>query len=175
MHRLLGSVESAFYRLLIVRRKGRGSLKESRNSMYPLSAETSDDSKPAKNWIQRLLSGQQRRAERLRLPPLVAYYWDGSAPIAHRIGDISESGIYLLTHERWYPRTLVMLTLDSSDDSEESIIVQAMVIRSDNDGVGLAFVPPEIYNSHRGQHLSANGADKATLHRYLRRLRISHA
>ena len=61
--------------------------------------------------------------------------------------DISPSGLYLLTEGRWYPGTMVMLTLQKNGEivagSEQSIAVEAKVIRSGDDGVGLAFVLPE--------------------------------
>ena len=144
--------------------------------MHSLSATPSDEIKPMKGWIQRLLSAQKRRADRLESPQVAAYFWDGGAPRAHSIRDISESGMYLVTEERWYPRTLVMMTLQDEDwplenGARESITVQTMVVRSGDDGVGLAFVPPEDANSRRGKGVLANGADRATLQRFIRRLR----
>jgi hypothetical protein len=140
--------------------------------MYSVSAETSAGLKPARTWIQRLLSGKRWRAHRQRRPPLTAFSWNGAAPAKHCIRDISESGLYLLTSERWYPRTLIMMTLQREDASEiasrKSITVQAMVIRSDSDGVAFAFVPPEVYNLRRGHQPFATGADRATLQEFLR-------
>ena len=52
---------------------------------------------------------------------LAAYYWTGAAPAAHNIKDISSSGLYVVTEERWYPGTLVMMTLQKTSDGEESV------------------------------------------------------
>ncbi len=46
----------------------------------------------------------RRRGERLPVPGLVAYYWTGGAPQAYQLGNVSGSGLYLLTEERWLPR-----------------------------------------------------------------------
>src|SRR5271154_4199701 len=102
--------------------------------------------KAEKNWLGRLLSPShdRRGAERRGAPSLVAYYWDGAAPTAHPISDISGNGFYLLTQDRWYPGTMVTMTLQRVDEAgsrpaERSLSVQAKVIRSGVDGVGFGF------------------------------------
>jgi PilZ domain len=105
-----------------------------------------DDMAPLKGWFKSR-SQERRKAERQDGPEVVAHYWDGAAPAAHSIRNISTSGLYILTEQRWYPGTLVMLTLQKKDsvgeDAERSITVQSKVVRSGPDGVGLAFVPAE--------------------------------
>jgi hypothetical protein len=124
-----------------------------------------------------LLSGQRWRAGRLGQPPLAAYCWNGASPIHYRVRDISETGFYLITKERWCARTMLMLTLQSGNypdrGAKESIMVQAMVIRCGPDGVGLAFVPSDVFDCRRGDCILAHGADKATLQMFLRRLRAA--
>jgi PilZ domain len=153
-----------------------------------LSLEASIDTDQVKTWIQKLKAGQhwlcgqanakKWRAERLPGPRLVAYFWNGGNPVAHSIRDISESGLYLETKERWYPQTLVMITLQSeepgAEESEQSIVVQSKVVRSDSDGVGLAFVPADIDKSRQKQGSLPNGADRATLVTFIRRLWAKH-
>lgn len=107
-----------------------------------------DDMKPGKFWFQRLFSHDRRSAERMIRPRLVAYYWDGAAPQAHEIRDISLTGMYLFTPERWRPGTLVTMTLQRTDTSpyarfKRSIAVQAKVIRWGEDGVGFKLFFPE--------------------------------
>lgn len=128
--------------------------------------------KLVKNWFEELMSHDRRRAKRHDASSLVAYYWDGAAPAAHPIRDISSTGFYLVTEQRWYPGTMVMMRLqrNTSADagSEGSIAVQAKVVRAGEDGVGLAFVLPEPRNGHRPRDLSDQGpADKKTLVRFL--------
>ena len=104
------------------------------------------------SWFARLLfpekrSTDRRSTERVGAPHLAAYYWNGSQPEPHSVRDISSSGIYLLTEDRWHPGTLLMVTVQkpvTADDtrSSRSIRVQSKVIRSGADGVGFAFVFP---------------------------------
>lgn len=112
--------------------------------------------KAEKNWLERLLSTSQdrRSAERHGASLLVAYYWDGSSPTAHPIRDISANGFYLLTQDRWYPGTMVTMTLQRVDEAgsgpaERSLSVQAKVIRSGEDGVGFGFVFAEPGDSRK--------------------------
>ena len=76
---------------------------------------------------------------------MAAYYWNGGHPVAHGVSDISNSGIYLLTEERWHSGTLLVLTLQkkvTEGAPVRSIRVQSKVIRQGDDGVGLMFLFP---------------------------------
>jgi uncharacterized membrane protein (UPF0127 family) len=69
---------------------------------------------PPKSWLKRLLSSEPsepRKAPRSALPWLVTYFFTGGRPIAHAIRDISVTGMYVFTEERWYPGTVVRMTL----------------------------------------------------------------
>ena len=125
-----------------------------------------------KTWLQNWLSSDRRRAHRQPLPGLVAYYWTGSAPRAYQIADISSSGFYLLTEERWFPGTMVLMTLQRTDSGgqnlDDSIAVQSRVVRWGSDGLGLAFV---LASPNNGESLREHGADKKTLDRFLARLK----
>jgi hypothetical protein len=122
------------------------------------------------SWFARLLFPESRRTDRRRTervgaPRLVAYYWNGSQPAPHRVRDISSSGTYLMTEDRWHPGTLLMLTLQkpvTADDtrSSRSIRMHSKVIRSGTDGVGLAFVFP---GAPRNRDPSFQGADQNAL------------
>ena len=66
-----------------------------------------------KGW----LAGEReepRRALRIPHPEILVYYWDGSAPEGRRIHDISHSGAYICTPERWYPGTIIRLILQKN-------------------------------------------------------------
>jgi hypothetical protein len=95
---------------------------------------------------------ERRKAKRRELPQLVAYYWDGGASHPHSIRDISSTGFYVVTDIRWYPGTQVMVSLQRPDvaDGEpyRSITVNAKVIRFGIDGLGFAFVMPEMRPSN---------------------------
>jgi hypothetical protein len=89
-------------------------------------------------------STDRRRGERLPAPGLVAFYWTGGAPTAYQLGNVSRSGLYLLTEERWLPGTRIMMTLQKENGGEASSgdisRVESKVIRWGEDGVGCEFV-----------------------------------
>ena len=127
-----------------------------------------------KNWFEELMAGNQRRPQRYVAPRLVAYFFDGGTPIAHCIRDVSSSGMYLLTTQRWYPGTLVTITLQRTEKDQagvkQSITVQARVMRSAEDGVGLRFVVPKTAEGRRIQQYVADGVevqDQNTLTHFL--------
>ncbi len=101
--------------------------------------------KSRKNWLERWLSfepADPRRSLRKPLPGLVAHFFTGCAPQEQQILDISLTGLYVLTNERWYLGTTVRMTLTDRREPtvEHSITVNATVVRWGNDGVGLQFV-----------------------------------
>ena len=124
-------------------------------------------------WLQNWLSSDRRRAPRQALPGVVAYYWTGSAPRAYQIADISASGFYLLTEERWFPGTMVLMTLQRTDSSgkntDDYIAVQSRVVRWGSDGLGLAFVLSR--DPSNGHPSRERGADRKVLDRFLARLK----
>jgi len=89
----------------------------------------------------------RRKAERRVSPGLAAYHPDGTDPKQASIRDISSSGVYLLTQERWAPGTVVPLTLQREGPPEKSadrrIAVQARAVRAGDDGIALSFVLPQ--------------------------------
>jgi PilZ domain len=98
-------------------------------------------------WL--LQPSKRGRSTRYVQPGLVAYYWDGSVSLPHEIRDISSTGAYLSTTERWYPGTVIQLTLrrNQADTRQnapaEFIIVPCEVVRHDSNGVGLRFIAPD--------------------------------
>jgi hypothetical protein len=116
-----------------------------------------------KNWFEELMSRNQRRPQRYVAPRLVAYFFDGGTPTAHCIRDISSNGMYLMTTQRWYPGTIVTVTLQRTQKDEagvkQSISVQARVMRSTEDGVGLRFVVPKTEEGRRVQQYIADGIE----------------
>ncbi len=126
-----------------------------------------------KGWFkERVVSRDRRRGTRLPAPRLVAYYWDGGAPTSHEIRDISSSGFYLLTDARWFPGTMVTMTLQktapSADGSEQYVAVQSRVIRLGTDGVGLAFSLPHGSSSNLAATAELNVVDRKTLDKFIK-------
>jgi Flp pilus assembly protein TadG len=99
--------------------------------------------------------------------------------MAHEIRNISSTGFYLLTMERWHPGTVITMTLQRSDvakgeensNAEHHISVLSKVIRLGKDGVGLAFVPIEARSSDLAKVPRHKPADKKTLDRFLEQLK----
>lgn len=129
--------------------------------------------RPPKNWLQRWWSPDPRKAPREQAPGVAAYYWNGEAPKAHEIKDISSTGLYVVTEERWYPGTLILMTLQKTENgevnTERSISVHTRAVRWGKDGVGLQFVlPAGSARDASGQLVS--GTDRRELEKFLRQL-----
>lgn len=139
------------------------------------SADT--DSLQKVSWFIRFLrwlSTDRRGSKRHPLPGLVAYYWTGGAPQAFHISDISTNGLYLLTDERWFPGTMILMTLQRTntdgDDPDDFISVLTKVIRWGTDGVGLSFVPSNTVDLNSGESLPETGVGRKALHRFIQRV-----
>jgi hypothetical protein len=117
---------------------------------------------PSKSWLQRLLLSEPsdpRKAERVALPWLVAYFFTGARPVAHDIRDISVTGVFVFTEDRWYPGTVVRITLTDKRNptAARSLTINAEVIRAADDGVGFQFV---LKDGKDSRHASASGVDR---------------
>ena len=127
------------------------------------------------NWLQRWWSPDPRKAPRVLTPGLAAYYWNGATPMAHGIRDISTTGLYVVTEERWYPGTLVLMTLQKNDLGEElaerSIAVQSRAVRWGPDGVGLQFVLPDEQGRRHGNQQVLDAAGRKEFERFLEQLK----
>jgi hypothetical protein len=137
--------------------------------------------KPPKSWLERWWSPDPRKAPDLRkapretMPGVAAYYWTGAAPKAHAVKDMSSTGLYVVTEERWYPGTLILMTLQATGRGEEtaehSIAVHSRAVRWGSDGVGLQFILQDAPAASRGENPLAHGVDKAELDRFIAQLR----
>ena len=96
-----------------------------------------------KGWLESFLEPEVERAERRSVDQFAAYRWSGVSLVQEAVRDISPTGVYIVTDERWKPGTLVTLTLQREGpletNSERRIDVRAKVARYGEDGVGLAF------------------------------------
>jgi hypothetical protein len=132
---------------------------------------------PPKTWLERWLSPDPRKAPREQFEGLTAFYWTGASPQAHAIRDISATGVYIITEERWYPGTLVLMTLTTNGGDEKaderSIVIQSRAVRWGSDGVGLKFVLPDARAFRHGHNVLTDGADRRELDKFLDELRRS--
>jgi hypothetical protein len=136
--------------------------------------------KPARGWLQRLLSPeppQPRKAQRESMPGLSAFFFTGGAPVAHGIRDISQTGMFVLTPERWYPGTMVRMTLTDSLDpaSARSITLNTTVVRADDEGVGLRFVLRNPKDRRSQSDGMGNYPDRTQMDQFIQQLRIARS
>jgi len=98
------------------------------------------------NALNEMLVPHRPRHERRPVPDFFVYFDDGAAPKSAEIKDISSTGVYLLTGERWLPGTHVQLTLQRrgafEEDANRRVRLKSRTVRWGNDGVGLAFTLP---------------------------------
>jgi hypothetical protein len=117
------------------------------------------------------MNPSRRKAVRRAAPDIEAYFFDGATPSRHRIRDISLRGLYLLTHHRWYPGTLVDVVLQhesgAKDGSERAVVVQSRAVRSGEDGVGFEFLPAKDVDPRHGLEERQDLAKLKDLERFL--------
>ncbi len=128
------------------------------------------------SWLTRLLQPDPvdpRNNSRESLSGLIAYYFTGGVSVGHPVRDISPTGMYIVTGERWYPGTVIRVTLTDRHNpiAERSITVNAKSVRWGSDGVGLEFILEEGKRG-KSRHASrmelANGMDPEEVDEFLR-------
>lgn len=116
----------------------------------------------------------QRRAERYPTPGLVAYYWTGGAPHSYHVGDMSATGLFLLTKERWAPGTLIQMTLQQQDGkqhtAESSICVLSEVVRWSENGAGFNFILTDYENVLNYGIMPGEAIDRKSVERFLQKI-----
>jgi hypothetical protein len=70
---------------------------------------------------------------------MVVEYWDGVAPAGRGIRDISESGAYICTTEKWYSGAIIRLVFRGRE-AKTSVPVLAQVVRQGQDGFAMEFM-----------------------------------
>jgi PilZ domain-containing protein len=117
----------------------------------------------------------QRRAKRYATSNLVAYYWTGGAPFSYQVGDISATGVFLLTKERWAPGTLIQMTLQPQSgkvSNDNSISVLSEVVRWGENGSGFNFILKD-YENVMNYGIQPNEAvDRRTVERFLNKVGV---
>jgi len=136
------------------------------------------------SWVMRWLFPdpsspvEKRRAPRQPATDLVASFWTGGVPAVHKIRDISLSGLYVITSERWYIGTVIRMTLTKIEGmgrgAGPSICVRAAAARWGNDGVGLQFVLQDRPKKGRGHGETVEGADNGQFEQFLNSLRSAN-
>ncbi len=121
----------------------------------------------------------RRRAERRSSPELAAYLWNGSLQQQAHIKDISSTGLYLLTKERFAPGDTLSLTLQRrgpiEGNFERRVAVQAQAVRWGDDGVAVSFVLPPGMDLRLWQSPLKSSAEQTEPEDILREFRIAGA
>ena len=130
---------------------------------------------PAGSWFSRFLRWlDSDAAKRYPVPGLVAYYQAGGSPKACSVANISASGMYLFTEERWLKGSVIPMTLQLGDgggsDGENWIAVLSRVVRWGSDGCGLTFVFSGSTTLFAQEVPPERLANPKTLKRFLRHL-----
>lgn len=133
-----------------------------------------------KGWLESFLEPEAERAQRRTVEQFAAYRWNGTGVVQEVVRDVSPSGVYILTKDRWQPGTIVTLTLQREGplemNSERRIDVRAKVARCGKDGVGLAFVlPKDDAASHQWESLRTSLIEEAKPEDMLTLVRLSEA
>ncbi len=122
----------------------------------PASPQNGSDQPPpavstrTPTWLRKWFSSilDRRDAKRMPVPGLAAYYWEGGVSNPHPVANLSSSGAFILTDTRWYPGTIVEMTLQRLEPLAESgeangrfsVHIPCRVIRSGPDGAGVRFL-----------------------------------
>ncbi len=123
-----------------------------------------------REWLNPVRTpSDRRRSERRYVPGMFAHYFTGGAPKPHQVADISLTGFYLLTEDRWMTGTVIQMTMQkpSRRGGKQSITVLSRVVRRGSDGVGAEFVMPESINSYTQDIQPSQATDRAALARFL--------
>ena len=103
-----------------------------------------------RSWFEKafpMAEQQHSRPERREVPGLEAIHWTGSSPGLDIVKNISATGMYLVTRERWpegeiNPIRLVYPEL-TDNSTENQVTVETKTVRHGEDGMGLSFILPE--------------------------------
>ena len=125
-----------------------------------------------KRWLQPgpQTKSDRRRAHRRYVPGMVAHYYTGGAPKPYEVADISMTGFYLLTEDRWIPETMIRMTLQkpcAKGERKQSITVLSRIVRRGSDGLAAEFVMQESLDSHSRDVLPSQATDRFALARFL--------
>jgi PilZ domain-containing protein len=121
----------------------------------------------------------RRRSERRNSPELAAYVWIGTLPQQAGIRDISSTGVYLVTRERWAPGDLVSMTLQRKGPLEghfeRRVAVQARAVRWGDDGIAMSFVLPTGMDLRLWESPLKSAAEQTEPEDILREFRMAEA
>jgi len=116
------------------------------------AATAADPASAPKNWLFCLLTPrgrENRKSARVFLPWVAAYTFNGDSATPTSVRNVSMTGMYVLTSQRWYIGSVIQVTLTDwrMPSPERSVTLNAMAVRWGDDGVGLRFIFPKARRS----------------------------
>lgn len=121
---------------------------------------------------------ERRSIIRLLSKELVAYRPDRKAG-PYEVRDVSPTGLYLRTQERWQPGRVTSLTMQRKDAKEENyerrVSLQVRTVRCDEGGVGLSWMWPDGVEFQPWKRLHTKRSDETDADFFLRELRLTAA
>jgi hypothetical protein len=134
------------------------------------------------NRVKRWLNAEdplpeRRKTTRLLLQGLIARDATGSNPKIHDVMDVSPTGLYVRTEDKWSPGDVVSLTLQKkgSTNDSQTVSVEASAVRVGKDGVGLSFVLPDGVEFHPWNRVHSKSANETDAEYFVRELRLARA
>jgi len=122
---------------------------------------------------------ERRSIIRLLSRELVAYSANDEKAEPYEVRDVSPTGLYLCTEERWNPGDLVSLVLQRKDatekDHEKRASVEVRAVRLDVGGVGLSWVWPEGVEFQPWSRVHTKRWGETDADYFLRELRLARA
>lgn len=133
-------------------------------------------------WIDPTLVDppELRISARRNMPELVAYHLvAGQEPEAYQIGDISSTGVYLITHKHWKIGEHVRLALQRRGPFEREarlrVEVEAETVRAGEEGMGLRFMLPLGMDLHLWESITDSDVDMSKPEYVVNEMRYAEA
>jgi hypothetical protein len=127
-------------------------------------------------WLHKRNYDGPPRAERRPAPGLAAFYRSGLKLKQNAIKDLSSTGVFLYTTERWLPGEQVSLTMQKDGPPEKNLerraVLQARAVRWEHDGVALAFSLPRAIDFNMWESLTTNSTMEPDPEDVVRELRM---
>ena len=125
-----------------------------------------------KRWLNPVApsNSDRRKAHRRYVPGMIAHYFTGGAPRPYDVADISLTGFYLLTEDRWMPGTMIQMTLQkpcARGERKQSITILSKIVRRGSDGVAAEFVMPESLDPRSHDVQPTQATDRFALARFI--------
>jgi hypothetical protein len=122
---------------------------------------------------------ERRSIIRLLVQGLIAYRLDDDEKRVYGVRDVSPTGLYLRTQEKWRPGSVVSLVLQqksaTDEQCEKRVRVDLKAVRCDENGAGFSWVWPEGVEFEAWKRVHTKRSDETDSDYFLRELRLTRA